>query len=71
MNLSGGERKRLSIATELITDPSLLFCDEPTTGMNEAIFIQNIRKYHHRITFSVIRIFIFRIRRIYGPQSRI
>jgi len=33
-SLSGGERKRLSFATEIITDPPLLFCDEPTTGLD-------------------------------------
>nr|QEO19125.1 scarlet [Limnogonus franciscanus] len=32
--LSGGERKRLSFATECLTDPPLLFCDEPTTGLD-------------------------------------
>ncbi|XP_045114957.1 protein scarlet-like [Portunus trituberculatus] len=33
-SLSGGERKRLAFATEILTDPPLLFCDEPTTGMD-------------------------------------
>ena len=32
--VSGGERKRCSIGVELITDPQLIFLDEPTTGLD-------------------------------------
>ena len=32
--VSGGERKRTALATELITSPSILFLDEPTTGLD-------------------------------------
>jgi len=32
--ISGGERKRLSFASEFLTDPAILFCDEPTSGLD-------------------------------------
>lgn len=32
--VSGGERKRTNIGMEIITDPAILFLDEPTTGLD-------------------------------------
>ena len=58
--LSGGEKKRTSVGMELICNPSVLFLDEPTTGLDSFIALQiiellvSIAKNYNRTIIATI-----------------
>mmetsp|Transcript_35711 Transcript_35711/g.101072 ORF Transcript_35711/g.101072 Transcript_35711/m.101072 type:complete len:692 (-) Transcript_35711:243-2318(-) len=49
--VSGGERKRVSVAHEMLTNPSVLFLDEPTSGLDSTaalILVKALKKLARR-----------------------
>lgn len=64
--ISGGQRKRLNIALELIREPSILFVDEPTSGLSSRDS-ENVMDLLRELTLKGKMIFVV----IHQPSSDI
>ncbi len=62
--ISGGQRKRLNIALELIREPAILFVDEPTSGLSSAD-AQTVMLLLKELTFRGKLVFV----NIHQPSS--
>ena len=56
-SLSGGQRKRASIAVELPTDPSVFFLDEPTSGLDPVTGAEIVSRLRHLADRSATVVF--------------
>ena len=57
--ISGGMRKRVAIARALITEPGVVFLDEPTTGLDPILvntIHQLIRELHRKSRFTAVMV---------------
>lgn len=56
-HISGGMQKRVALARALITNPEIIFFDEPTTGLDpirkKAVFSM-IHRYHEKFNFTAV-----------------
>ena len=79
--LSGGQKKRVSIASELISDPPLMFLDEPTSGLDpetETNLVKLLRKLAHEqgktlivVTHTIRNIMQFDRVLFFGPGGHL
>jgi len=55
--ISGGMQKRVALARALVTEPEIIFFDEPTTGLDpirKKTVFSMIHRYHEQLNFTAV-----------------
>ena len=65
--ISGGEKRRVSIACELVTSPAIIYLDEPTSGLDSYNAV-NVIDCLHNLAIDYQRTVVFTI---HQPRSNI
>ncbi|ETN68593.1 ABC transporter, ATP-binding protein [Necator americanus] len=64
ISVTGGEMKRLAFASKMLSNPPLLFCDEPTTGLDSHMAQVVVKASHfksaHLLTAMIINAAVLR-----------
>ena len=67
--ISGGQKRRVSVASQLITGPKILFLDEPTSGLDSAASLEVISFVKRVAERNNVSLIFQKVRREWGIRT--